>query len=636
MRLRSLSRLLPALSLLTIPGCALAPGLDDPERLGEAESAITVQQAINSGCSTAPVKGLSQQIVDQAECFAPGSYALLPNKPNVTFNDVEFRYLQTAARDALVAAIDSKPGAALTINSMLRTLPDQYLLYAWYQAGTCGISLAATPGGSNHETGLAIDINQYSAWQAALTAHGFKWYGNADVVHYDYKGAGAVAYTGNDIRAFQQLWNKNNPGDVIAEDGIYGPQTGARLAKSPAGGFAMGPSCPPKTSGPDVWPAVSFDAKDTLADQDSMGTADLFEGDTHTATLTITNKGDSVAATVDVGVWIEEPYLIATDYLIESDWTHAGTFTENEANSDAANPPHTDAPGAAFTLKMHALSPGETKRITLTVLASAYSIGLADSPDVRFWVADIPDVYHQVDFGKPPTLSKGQTFSGGTLQTYAETDVYSHTHWEWNSARFEGWSPEGDATLTSDTTTGVLAIASDGAAPGLSASTALFPAADYTAITLRARRNGGTGAARLRFTTDDEPELSDDKVIDVDLPDDDAFHEVTIVTDSHPKWTGTITGLRLDPFENDPGSIELDYLRAVTLDGGEPGAGVGGSGPGPTSGEGGSDNGEAPGAASCSCATPGAAAPDRAIWPLWGALGAALAFCRRRSRPSPC
>lgn len=636
MRLRSFSRLLPALALLAVPGCSLPPsGFDELEALGEAQSAITVQQAINTGCSTAPVKGLSLQIVDQAECFAPGSYALLPNKPNVTFNDVEFRYLQKAARDALVAAIDSKPGAALTINSMLRTLPDQYLLYSWYQAGKCGISLAATPGASNHETGLAIDINQYSAWQAALTAHGFKWYGNADVVHYDYKGAGAVAYSGNDIRAFQQLWNKNNPGDMIAEDGIYGPQTGARLAKSPADGFAMGPSCPPKSTGPDVWPAVSFDAKDTLTDQDSKGTADLFEGETHTATLTITNKGDSAAASVDVGVWIEEPYLVATDYLIESDWTHPGTFAENDANTDAANPPHDAPPGAAFTLKMHALSPGETKRITLTVLASEYSIGLADSPDVRFWVADVPDVYHQVDFGKAPTVSKGQTFGGGTLQTYAETDVYSHTHWEWNSPRFEGWAPEGDATLTSDETTGVLVLASDGAAPGLSTSTALFPAAEVTAITLRARRNGGSGAAHLSFTTDAEPELSDDKVIDVDLPDDDAYHDVTIVTDSHPKWTGTITGLRLAPFENDPGSVELDYLRAVALDGGEPG--TGGTGPGPSTGEGGGDNGEeAPGAASCSCATPGTAGPESNIWPLGGALGAALAFCRRRRRPSPC
>ncbi len=639
MRLRSFSRLLPALALALLAAPACVPTADEetdePEPIGEATSAITVQQAVSAGCATSAVNGLSNQIIAQAECFAPGSYALVPNKPNVTFGATVLRYLQLPARDAFVAALASKPGTTMTVNSMLRTVAQQYLLYAWYQNGTCSISLAAKPGSSNHETGLAVDINQYATWKPTLLAHGFTWQGSADPVHFDYTGPGAISYKGNDILAFQQLWNKNNPADPIDEDGAYGPQTAARLAKSPAEGFPMSVVCTPKA--PDVWPAVSIDAEDTLPDQDSKGTADLFEGETRSATLTITNKGEGVASSVDVGVWIEEPYLVATDYVIESDWTHPGTFTENDANTDAANPPHDKAPGAAFTLKMHALSPGETKRVTLKVLASAYSIGLADAPDVRFWVADIPDAYHQADFGAAPTVSKGQTFGGGTLQTYVETDVYSHTHWEWNSPRFEGWAPQGDATLTSDATTGVLVIASDGAAPALSTTTALFAAADYTAIELRARRNGGTGVARLSFTTDVEPAPSEDKVIDVDLPDDDAFHEVTIVTDGHPKWTGTITGLRLAPFENDPASIELDYLRAVLIDGGEAGAGGSSSGQGGGgSGEGGSGNGNGPQPASCSCAIPGAAATDGGLWPLWGALGAALAFCRRRSRPSPC
>ncbi len=655
MKRRSLSRLLPALALLAAPGCVLDATEPDaiepaitlppaPERVGEATSALTVQEAINAGCSTATVKGISQQIIDQAECFAPGSYAKMPAEPNLTLNGVEFAYLQQPARDALVSALGSAPGTPLTVNSMLRTLPQQYVLYNWYLNGQCNIALAAKPGASNHETGLAIDVNQYTAWKSALTAHGFTWFGNADKVHFDYTGAGAVVYKGNDIRAFQQLWNKNNPGDVIGEDGVYGPQTGARLAKSPAGGFAIGPNCAVAT-GPDVWPAVTIDAKDTLADQDSKAIADLFEGETHTAALTITNKGGAVAPTVDVGVWIEEPYLAATDYVIESDWTHPGSFTVNEANAEPANPPHGMPPGMAFTLKMHALSPGETKRITLTVHAAQYSIGLVDKPDVRFWVADMPGVYHQDAFAMPPTLSKGQTFGGGTLQTYVETDIYSHTTWELNSARFEGWAATGDATLASDATTGVLMIGSQGADPGLATSTALFAATDYAAIGLRAKRTGGTGTARLFFATDAEPAFSDDKTVDVELPDDDAFHIVTVVTGAHPKWTGTITGLRLDPFVNDPGSIELDYVRALTPDGSDTGAGgsgAGGSGAGAggaipgAGGAGGSGNPDATSAASCSCATPGETAPGGGSWPLAGALGAFVVFCRRRSRPSPC
>jgi MYXO-CTERM domain-containing protein len=230
------------------------------------------------------------------------------------------------------------------------------------------------------------------------------------------------------------------------------------------------------------------------------------------------------------------------------------------------------------------------------------------------------------------------------LQTYLETDIYSHTKWELNSARFEGWSATGDAMLASDATAGVMTIGSQGGDPGAATSTALFAATDYAAIGIRARRTGGTGAARLFFATDAEPAFSDDKTIDVDLPDDDAFHIVNIVTDAHPKWTGTITALRIDPFESDPGSIELDYVRALTPDGGDTGAGGSGGGAstsGPTSGAGGAGgsaggSGDAPTAASCSCAVPGRAASEGGIWPLVGALGAALAFWRRRSRPSPC
>ncbi|MEP7121410.1 MAG: M15 family metallopeptidase [Byssovorax sp.] len=649
MKLRSIARLLPALALLGAPACVLdasepappEPSIAPPaapEPIGEATSALTVQEAINSSCSTTSVKGLSLQIVDQANCIAPGAYALVPAEPNLSLGAAVFPYLQAPARDALVSALAAHPGSTMTVNSMLRTVAQQYLLYTWYQNGQCGIGLAATPGSSNHESGLALDVSEYGTWKPWLTAKGFTWFGNADTVHFDYTGPGVMPFKGNDVRAFQQLWNKNNPGDTIAEDGAYGPQTGTRLAKSPAGGFAMGPSCA-VASGPDVWPAISLDAKDTLPDQDSMGVADLFEGETHTASITLTNKGGAAAPTVDVSAWIEEPYLSASDYLIESDWTHPGTFTVNEANDEPLNPPHDAPPGAAFTLKIHALSPGETKRITLTVHAAQYSIGIADSPDVRFWVADIPGVYHQADFNVAPTLSKGQTFGGGTLQTYVETDVYSHTKWELDSARYEGWAPTGDAMLASDAKAGALTVGSQGADPGVATATALFAATDYAAIGVRARRTGGTGSARLFFATDAEPAFSEDKSLDFDLPDDDAFHDVTIVTGAHPKWTGTITGLRLDPFVNDPGSIELDHVRAITPDGGETG-GSGGAGSGATTtgvgGQGGSGNADAPPGASCSCAIPGGDEPGSSIWGLASALGVGLVFWRRRSRLAPC
>ena len=80
-------------------------------------------------------------------------------------------------------------------------------------------------GRSNHEDGLAIDTSAYSSWITILRDNGFRWFGTADDVHFDYTG-GADA---QGVLAFQRLWNANNPGDKIGADGVYGPQTEARI-----------------------------------------------------------------------------------------------------------------------------------------------------------------------------------------------------------------------------------------------------------------------------------------------------------------------------------------------------------------------------------------------------------------------
>src|SRR5262249_18088341 len=133
----------------------------------------------------------------------------------------------------------------MSINSGLRALPQQYLLYRWYEEGRCGIRLAARPGTSNHESGIAVDIGDYSAWKSAMAHREYKWLGASDPVHFDFTGPGTVAMTGLSVRAFQRLWNRNHPNDPIAEDGNYGSATESRLLRSPVGGFTRGASCLP-------------------------------------------------------------------------------------------------------------------------------------------------------------------------------------------------------------------------------------------------------------------------------------------------------------------------------------------------------------------------------------------------------
>ncbi len=234
--------------LVAFAACSAAPRTDEsPEPEGpiaEARAGLTVGEAVSDpNCSTSIVKGLSLQIIAQGNCLAPGAFAEVLPRPNLELGPAVFPNMEQPAVTALAKALDAKPAMTMHVNSMLRTVAQQYLLHAWWQDGLCGITLAATPGDSPHETGLAMDIDDHAAWQSALEAVGFKWHGPGDVVHFDYVGPGAVNYKGVDVMAFQALWNLNNPGDLIDEDGIYGPQTASKLVLAPAGGFAKGPDC---------------------------------------------------------------------------------------------------------------------------------------------------------------------------------------------------------------------------------------------------------------------------------------------------------------------------------------------------------------------------------------------------------
>jgi hypothetical protein len=211
--------------------------------MSQAVTGASVEDVL-AGCSTSPVAGLDAQIIDEVNCENPGVLSPVPKSAaNFSKGTTTVAFMVTPARDALLSALAAKPGMTLTANSMLRTVVQQYLLYRWYQLGRCGIQLAALPGNSNHETGLAIDTSQYDAWKPTLEAHGFRWLGSSDVVHFDYVGAGAKNLRGEDVRAFQRLWNLNNPSDKITVDGDYGPATESRIKQSPPNGFAIGASC---------------------------------------------------------------------------------------------------------------------------------------------------------------------------------------------------------------------------------------------------------------------------------------------------------------------------------------------------------------------------------------------------------
>jgi GH24 family phage-related lysozyme (muramidase) len=203
----------------------------------------TVEQAaIEGGCTTSVVNPLSEQLITEMLCLNDGSMKSIKGKSYISLGSAAFGWLQAKAADQLLKVVNEKK-STLTINSGLRTLPQQYLLYRWKNLGLCGITAAAAPGRSNHNGGLAIDVNNYSAWTSVMGKYGWSWFGDGDKPHYDYEGSGAVDQRSNSVLAFQKLWNINNPNDKISEDGSYGPATEKRLQKSPIEGFSKGSTC---------------------------------------------------------------------------------------------------------------------------------------------------------------------------------------------------------------------------------------------------------------------------------------------------------------------------------------------------------------------------------------------------------
>jgi hypothetical protein len=232
-----------------------ACGLDSEPEYSEVMSAATVSSFITSSCSTAVVVGLSNQIATEIGCMSPSSLVRFAAGSGITFNsNAVLPFLAANARTDLQAV------GNVQLNSAFRTVAQQFLIVEWFNRGRCGITAAAAPGRSNHESGRAVDVANFSARVTAMANHGWAHDVPGDPVHFDHLSSADIR--GKDVLAFQRLWNRNHASDKIAADGIYGPQTEARIRQSPATGFTTGASCGARAVGADV---VAIDGPDRIA-----------------------------------------------------------------------------------------------------------------------------------------------------------------------------------------------------------------------------------------------------------------------------------------------------------------------------------------------------------------------------------
>jgi Putative peptidoglycan binding domain/D-alanyl-D-alanine carboxypeptidase len=207
----------------------------------------TVKDAIETmiqsrNVDTGRVSGLSRQIIAQMNILQTGILINFENLPGISSSGEAHLnlYLQAGAKEtlrtALRAGVAQQPGLKMTISSAYRTVAQQHILYQVYRRDSKLIPLAAKPGNSNHEDGLAIDVGNYNAWKPYLLAHGWQWLGGNDPVHFfENNGRDDVGNLG--VKAFQTLWNKYNPTDRMTVDGNFGDQTAAKMDRCPIAGF---------------------------------------------------------------------------------------------------------------------------------------------------------------------------------------------------------------------------------------------------------------------------------------------------------------------------------------------------------------------------------------------------------------
>ncbi len=324
--------------VVSIAFAAAACG-EAPE-LAQIEAASMVADHETTTCATAVVIELSRQIAGEVDCMGPGQLVPFAEGDGIVFaGSAVLPYVSETAREDLLAAVQAGAGMSLEVTSAYRTVVQQYLLYRWFQLGRCGITAAAVPGNSNHESGRALDVSNYSAWIATLADHAWDHSVPGDPVHFDHTQSPDIR--GTDVMAFQRLWNRNNPGDVIDEDGVWGPATEARVKVSPAEGFAQGPTCAPGGL------AMAIDSIDAPRVMPPRVQA--------TVTLVLRNSGTSPwpAGTALVTA---EPAGRASDFAAAS-WPAA----DRPAVIDAEV-----APGATVMLEFDVTAPALTTTVELT------------------------------------------------------------------------------------------------------------------------------------------------------------------------------------------------------------------------------------------------------------------------------
>ena len=218
-----------SLFLVLLAGCASddLDGRTGADREGERET------------ETTPVSGALVSAVDctprQETAYVSGRAStidviIVGGKKVTRATGHAFLRMQRAADEA---------GVYLALNSGFRTNAEQQYLYDCYLSGNCNDgNLAARPGYSNHQSGVAVDLTT-SAWLAENAGRfGFRRTVPSESWHYEYSGGDPGGPCGGGL-----TWESPHDGGWY-ENGIWFKATAPKAAKVvyDAGPYRLGES----------------------------------------------------------------------------------------------------------------------------------------------------------------------------------------------------------------------------------------------------------------------------------------------------------------------------------------------------------------------------------------------------------
>jgi hypothetical protein len=313
-----------------------------------------------------------------------------------------------------------------------------------------------------------------------------------------------------------------------------------------------GGTTPTPTTTYDVALSVRYLGLENMhAEGASASLGDALPGATFQAEVVLKNTSSDVLRDVELGYWFEHPHLRATNFRIYTDYParDGATWVINDADT-AEGQPARDGLGQTGRLIMHAFSVNESKRVVFDLVATDPSIGAADHPDVRVWLQNARDAYHQDAFGAPPTANA----IGRTVQAYAEMDVLSRDAWFFDSGAeagdTEGWRPCPDEARArgfgQDVASGTLTMEVLRTNACLMAPTWTQISADtFDQLAIGLGSDGGPHEVTVYWAGPGE-DLHLERSATFEAGGS-GFATYVVPLGEVPSWAGTVTTLRVDP-----------------------------------------------------------------------------------------